>query len=173
MPFRTCCVLPWSAGVHQVDQRKHEHPDQVDEVPVQAGGLDVAGLAVVPARTWWRPSLRATTPMTTWSRWRPVSRRRSPRTAPDRPSGCSMDSSPWRTDRTTPASAAPRRSTPRTAVTPSHRMHRAGLCRRPGLRHRRQHGDAAGQQHHRHDDPVENAREKANGRLQLGLPTRR
>src|SRR3984885_1375662 len=36
---------PASAGhVHQIQQRKHKHPDQVDEVPVEAGGFDVPGV---------------------------------------------------------------------------------------------------------------------------------
>src|SRR5580698_4884550 len=36
---------PASAGhVHQIQQRKHEHPDQVHKVPVQAGRFDVAGV---------------------------------------------------------------------------------------------------------------------------------
>src|SRR5580658_8699056 len=39
---------PASAGhVHQVQQRKYEHPDQVHEVPVEAGGFDVAGVQPV------------------------------------------------------------------------------------------------------------------------------
>src|SRR5580704_9270042 len=36
---------PASAGhVHQIQQRKHEHPDQVHKVPVKTGSLDVAGI---------------------------------------------------------------------------------------------------------------------------------
>src|SRR2546427_4291847 len=33
-----------SAHVQQVDQRKDEHPHQIDEMPVQAGRFDVAGV---------------------------------------------------------------------------------------------------------------------------------
>ena len=33
--------LSGSARVHQIHQRKYEHPDDVNEVPVEAGGLDV------------------------------------------------------------------------------------------------------------------------------------
>src|ERR1700732_4426278 len=36
-----------SVRVHQVHQRKHKHPDDIDEVPIQAGGLDV--VCVQPA----------------------------------------------------------------------------------------------------------------------------
>src|SRR5580658_1596571 len=36
---------PASAGhVHQIQQRKHKHPNKINKVPVEAGGLDVPGV---------------------------------------------------------------------------------------------------------------------------------
>src|SRR5438876_12377867 len=45
----TCSVCslmsaPLYFGRHQVNQRENEHPDQIDEVPVETGHFDILGL---------------------------------------------------------------------------------------------------------------------------------
>src|SRR5437660_3354125 len=43
-PAGVAVMVPPSTHVHQVDEREHEHPDQIDEVPVQGRRLDVVGV---------------------------------------------------------------------------------------------------------------------------------
>src|ERR1700722_5551236 len=47
---RHSAILPRAAlvRVHQVHQRKYEHPDDINEVPIEAGGLDVVRVQPAP-----------------------------------------------------------------------------------------------------------------------------
>ena len=48
---RGLCTSSFQTDGHQVDHRKNEHPDKVDEVPVQAADLDVVGVELAAAKT--------------------------------------------------------------------------------------------------------------------------
>src|ERR1700694_294507 len=44
-------LLPtcWSARVQQVNERKHEHPDQIHEMPIESGRFNVARIQPAPS----------------------------------------------------------------------------------------------------------------------------
>src|SRR6266852_40255 len=44
MTNRSLIALQDNLGRHQINQRKDEHPHQIDEVPVEPGNFDVSGI---------------------------------------------------------------------------------------------------------------------------------